>query len=94
VASERRHEFGLVRVSVSFVKSLGLTVVSKPDARINGHVVIPELNAADYQANKSRFTPVKEKLASEASKAASEAVSVCSRPVHRDRFAVNGRWLK
>lgn len=69
VAPERWHEYGIVRVSVAFLTSLGLSVRSTPDAQVKGHVAIPELNAADYQAEKARFTPIKEKLATEASKA-------------------------
>ena len=67
VVVEKRAEIGIVRVSVSFLKSLGLTVVSKPVPGIKGHIVIPELNAADYKQHKARFTPIKEKLAAEAS---------------------------
>lgn len=55
-------------ISVACIKSLGLTVVSKPISEVAGHVVIPELNASAYQANKSRFTSVKLALAEEASR--------------------------
>ncbi|HXG08676.1 MAG TPA: hypothetical protein VNK04_02710 [Gemmataceae bacterium] len=65
---QRWRENGIVRLSVSFLKSLNLSVVSKPDARVNGHVVIPELNSRDYQADKARFKPIMLKLAEEASK--------------------------
>jgi hypothetical protein len=65
---QRRRVNGIVRLSVSFLKSLNLSVVSKLDARVKGHVVIPELNAQDYQANKARFKPIMLKLAEEASK--------------------------
>jgi hypothetical protein len=68
VAPERRHEYGVVRVAVSFLKSLGLSVRSTPDEPIKGHITIPELNAAAYEVAKASFTPVKEKLAVEASK--------------------------
>lgn len=64
---ERRHEYGIVRISVSLLRSLQLSVESKPDERIKGHVVIPELNSADYESDKSRFTPIKERLATMAS---------------------------
>lgn len=67
IAPERRHEYGIARVSVSGLRSLGLSVESKPDDRIRGHVVIPELNSRDYESDKSRFTPIKEKLARMAS---------------------------
>jgi hypothetical protein len=68
VSPARRHEYGIVRVPVSFIKSLGLSVHPKPDNRIKGHVVIPELNSPAYEAAKASFTPKKEKLAVEASK--------------------------
>jgi hypothetical protein len=68
IPSDNRHLQGIVRVAVSFIKSLGLSVESKPDERVKGHVVIPELNAAAYKANKARFTPIKLSLATEASK--------------------------
>jgi hypothetical protein len=69
VAPERRHEYEIVRVRVSALESLGLSVQSMPDERIKGHVVIPELNATAYSAEKARFTPIKLQLATEASKA-------------------------
>jgi hypothetical protein len=59
---------GIVRVSVSFLKSLELSVQSKPTGTIKGHVVIPELNAAAYQADKGSFTSTKLKLAEEVRK--------------------------
>lgn len=68
VAPERRHEYGIVRIPVSVIRALSLTVVSRPVAPINGHVVIPELNAQDYAADKARFTAIKLALAVEASK--------------------------
>ncbi|MGH7222488.1 MAG: hypothetical protein ACRELF_04635 [Gemmataceae bacterium] len=68
IASERRHEYGIVRIAVSFLRSLDLSVVSKRDERVKGHVVIPQLNAGDYESDKARFTALKVKLATEASK--------------------------
>jgi hypothetical protein len=68
IAPERWHEYGIVRISVSSLKSLQLSVKSKPDQRIRGHVVVPELNSVDYQSHKSRFTPIKERLAAMVSK--------------------------
>ncbi len=53
---------------MALLKSLNLTAVSRPDATIEGHVVIPELNSTDYEANKAYFTPIKVALATEASK--------------------------
>jgi hypothetical protein len=68
VAEDRRHEYGVVRVPVALLKTLDLTVQIRVDPRVRGHVVIPQLNAAAYDANKAQFTPIKERLASEASK--------------------------
>jgi hypothetical protein len=67
ISAERLHEYGIVRIQVSFLKSLNLTVVSKRDERIKGHVVIPQLNSDDYQSDRARFTSIKVKLAIEAS---------------------------
>jgi hypothetical protein len=68
IAPDRWHENGIVQVSVSYLKALGLSVQIAPDAQIKGHVVIPELNAIAYATNKAGFTPVKLSLAMEASK--------------------------
>ncbi|MFO0810091.1 MAG: hypothetical protein U0746_15835 [Gemmataceae bacterium] len=63
VDQAKRHEQGIVRLPVRALLPLGLSVEIKPDARIKGHVVIPQLNAADYAANKAAFTPTKLALA-------------------------------
>ena len=68
VAPERIDEYGIARISISFLKSLGLSVEIRPASHTPGHVVIRELNANDYAADKARFTPIKLKLAVEASK--------------------------
>ncbi len=52
------HAFGIVGISVASLKSLGLTVSPEPDSRINGHVVLPELRAELYGANKAAFAPL------------------------------------
>jgi hypothetical protein len=63
----RLHEYGIVRVPVAILKDLDLSIESRPDPRVLGHVVLPELNAADYEADKARFTPTKLRLAEIAS---------------------------
>jgi hypothetical protein len=68
VPEEKRHEFGIVRVSVALIRSLGFAVESRPDSRVRGHVTIPEMNASDYAKDKARFIPIKLRLAEEASK--------------------------
>jgi hypothetical protein len=52
---DKRMMTGIVRISVSALRELGLSVVAVPDERIPGHVVIPELNANDYHANRGRL---------------------------------------
>ena len=69
VAHEKRHEYGIVRIPVTLLKSLQMSVLSRPDQRILGHVVVPEMNSADYEANKSAFALIKERLATVASEA-------------------------
>ena len=68
VAEGKRPSIAIVRVSVAFLKSLGLSVLSRPRPAIPGHVVVPELNADDYKAGKGKFTPILKELADEASK--------------------------
>lgn len=68
VAADRRHEFALVRIPMTLLRQLGLSARIERDDRIKGHVVIPELNANDFKANKSLFTPIQLALAEEASK--------------------------
>ena len=76
---ERRDEYGIVRISVALLKSLQLSVTSKSDDRIRGHVVVPELNSVDYESEKSRFTPIKERLAA----MAREDENIVRRPTSR-----------
>lgn len=71
VAPEKLLEVGIVRLRVKELHDMGLTVESRQDPRIKGHVVIPELNATEYAADKSRFTPLMLGLATLASDDAS-----------------------
>jgi hypothetical protein len=64
---EKRRRYAIAQVPASLLPSLGLSVRSAPIAAVPGHVVIPEINIADYTANKARFTPVKQRLAEVAS---------------------------
>jgi hypothetical protein len=80
VPVDKQHEYAIVRVPVSLVTSLNLSVVLQLDSRVLGHVVIPELNADDYTANKARFAPIKLQLAT----VASEAHNILRRPVVAD----------
>ena len=45
-------EFGIVKISVALMKTLGLTPKYTPDDRVRGHVVLKELNADAYLADK------------------------------------------
>ena len=67
MVEEKRGEIGIVRVPVALLTTLGLTAKSDVIPGIPGHVVIPELNARDYEADKARFTPIKLRLATEVS---------------------------
>src|SRR5262245_57855881 len=40
VPPDRLHEYGIVRIPVSFIRSLDLSVAVSQDERIKGHVVI------------------------------------------------------
>jgi hypothetical protein len=80
VPADKRNAVGIVRVSVALLKSLGLTVRTDHDDRVNGHVVIPELNASDYEANKAAFTFVKVQLAEQAN----EPDNIVKRPSEDD----------
>src|SRR5438552_2926450 len=68
VDEDKRPSTAIFRVSVAYLKSLGLSVLCRPRPAIPGHVVIPELNADDYKAAKGKFTPILKELADEASK--------------------------
>ncbi len=76
VAEDKRNEYAIVRIPITLIKSLYLSVKTKKDPRILGHVVIPELNADAYSADKVRFTPIKNKLA----ESASEEANILLRP--------------
>lgn len=67
VAPEKRMQSGVVRIQVRSLSAIGLTVRATHDARIPGHVVIPELNAQDYSRDAAKFTAMKLRLAEMAS---------------------------
>ncbi len=62
VPVEKRHESGIVRTPMTEFQSGGLTVVASL-APIPGHVVVSELNADAYRADKGKFAPIKDLLA-------------------------------
>lgn len=67
IAEEKRDSYGIVLLPVARIQELGLSIESRPISTIPGHVVVPELNASDYSANKSKFVSIKQKLAELAS---------------------------
>lgn len=64
---EKRHLYGIVQVPVAVLTELGLSVTPDRIDELPGHVVIPELNSADYAAEPSRFKVAKSRLAEVAS---------------------------
>ena len=67
VAEDKRPDQGIVRISVGDLRRLNLSVVSKPDARVLGHVVIPQVNSEDYAEAKGNYTSILLDLATLAS---------------------------
>ena len=67
ISEDKRPGTGIVRIPVSLLRSLGISAVIELDDRVLGHVVIPQLNSADYALDKARFTPIKLRLATVAS---------------------------
>jgi len=67
IAVEKRLKYAIVQLPVRLLTELGLSVRPDPRDDVPGHVVIPELNSPDYKAEKSRFTPIKRRLAEAAS---------------------------
>jgi hypothetical protein len=67
VAENKRDRYGIVKIPVSMLAGLRLTVRPSPIPQVPGHVVLPELNITAYQADRPAFTPIKAKLAATAS---------------------------
>ncbi|VTU00521.1 unnamed protein product [Gemmataceae bacterium] len=67
IAPDKRTLKGLVRVPMTLLLDLRLTARPEPIELVPGHVVIPELNSADYAANKAGFVTPKLRLAEVAS---------------------------
>jgi hypothetical protein len=66
-AKDKRPRYAIVQIPVRLLTSLGLTVRLAPIPIVPGHVVVPEINIADYLADKARFAPIKLRLAETAS---------------------------
>lgn len=67
IAEAKWAAYGIVLLPVARIRELGLSIESRKISTTPGHVVVPELNAADYSANKSKFASIKQKLAELAS---------------------------
>lgn len=67
IAPDKRPLTGIVLIPYQVLAGLGLSTTPDPVGAVPGHVVIPQLNAADYTANKSAFAPIKLALAQAAS---------------------------
>lgn len=67
VPEDKRPDQGIVRISVAALRQLNFAVHSNPDARIPGHVVIPELNSENFSTAKASYTPALLDLAAIAS---------------------------
>jgi len=63
MSPERQADNGIVRLRVSDLKKIKLSVVADPISDIPGHVVIPELNAQVYENDKKSLLPVMAQLA-------------------------------
>jgi hypothetical protein len=63
----KRSQTGLVKIPVSVLRQLGLTIVADPDERIPGHVLIPELNADGYRSRRHEVISIMTVLAELAS---------------------------
>ena len=60
----KRAEKGIVRISISLLIQMGLSVVIRPIPEVRGHVEIPEINSTDYKTKKtSQIWPMLVKIA-------------------------------
>lgn len=66
IQESKQPRYAIVKIPVSLLISLGLSTQPQP-GQVPGHVVVPELNITDYNADKARFTPIKLRLAEAAS---------------------------
>jgi hypothetical protein len=73
----RIEEYGIVKIPVSLIRELGLTISIQPDERIKGHVTIPELSASNFKANKTTLKLVTDQF----SLTASDPANMLIRPL-------------
>lgn len=68
VREDKRRIYYVVRLAVRDLRRLHLSVRPDPMEEVVGHAVIPELNTADYRANKTAWKLVQRELAELASR--------------------------
>jgi hypothetical protein len=68
IAESKRAHYAICKVPVSLLATLCLSLRPAPIEQVPGHVVMPEINIADYKADKNRFASLKLDLADIASK--------------------------
>lgn len=61
------HRYGIIRLAVTFIRSLGLTIRPDPIPGTPGHVVVPEICCQQYKQDKARLLAIIDKLAEKAS---------------------------
>ena len=76
---DRAGEFGIVRIPVSLIYSLGMTITIRPDPLILGHVTIPELNAENFARHRDQCRLFMHQLAA----IASDPANILLRPTSR-----------
>ncbi len=63
VSADKRPEWGIVRLPVSRIRILNMSLRSVHDDRVAGHVVIPELSAGAFQIDRNRCKALMHELA-------------------------------
>ena len=78
VSTEKRSEWGIVRILAAEIRRLGLSVNAAHDEQIPGHVVIPELSATAFVVDRDGC----KKRMHDMAVAASAEINVVRRPAH------------
>lgn len=78
VATEKRSEWGIVRILAAEIRRLGMSVNAAHDEQIPGHVVIPELSASAFMADRDGC----KKRMHDMAVAASAEINVVWKPAH------------
>lgn len=67
IPEDKRSQYGIVQIPVILLADLKLSVKPSPIETVRGHVVVPEMSASAYSANKTQLKPVMLRLAEVAS---------------------------